>query len=59
MEETPGRSSFGAALPCFAPGASDAVDPEDALELLAELADVQGRLDDLKWRCGSWRRRSW
>jgi hypothetical protein len=32
------------------PGARDAVGPEDAFQLLAELGDVQGRLDDLKRR---------
>ena len=32
------------------PGARDAVGREDALQLLAELGDVQGRLDDLKRR---------
>jgi hypothetical protein len=32
------------------PGAPDAVGREDALRLLAELGDVQGRLDDLKRR---------
>jgi hypothetical protein len=30
------------------PGARDAVGREDALRLLAELGDVQGRLDDVK-----------
>ena len=34
----------------LAPGARDAVGREDALRLLAELGDVQGRLDDLKRR---------
>jgi hypothetical protein len=32
------------------PGARDAVGRDDALRLLAELGDVQGRLDDLKRR---------
>jgi hypothetical protein len=32
------------------PGARDAVGREDAIRLLAELGDVQGRLDDLKRR---------
>jgi hypothetical protein len=32
------------------PGARDAIGREDALHLLAELGDVQGRLDDLKRR---------
>ena len=32
------------------PGARDAVGREDALRLLAELGDVQGRHDDLKRR---------
>ena len=32
----------------LSPGARDAVGREDALQLLAELGDVQGRLDDLK-----------
>jgi hypothetical protein len=30
------------------PGARDALGPEDALQLLAELRDAQGRLDELK-----------
>ena len=30
------------------PGARDAIGRENALQLLAELGDVQGRLDDLK-----------
>jgi hypothetical protein len=34
----------------LSPGGRDAVGREDALRLLAELADVQGRLDDLKRR---------
>jgi hypothetical protein len=34
----------------LAPGARDAVGREDALRLLAELGDVEGRLDDLKRR---------
>jgi hypothetical protein len=34
----------------LAPGARDAVGREDALKLLTELHDVQGRLDDLKRR---------
>jgi hypothetical protein len=34
----------------LAPGARDAVGREDALQLLAELGDVRGRLDDLKRR---------
>jgi hypothetical protein len=34
----------------LAPGARDAIGREDALRLLAELGDVQGRLDDLKRR---------
>jgi hypothetical protein len=34
----------------LAPGARDAVGREDAVRLLAELHDVQGRLDDLKRR---------
>jgi hypothetical protein len=34
----------------LAPGARDAVGREDALRLLTELHDVQGRLDDLKRR---------
>jgi hypothetical protein len=32
------------------PGARDAVGREDSMRLLAELGDVQGRLDDLKRR---------
>jgi hypothetical protein len=32
----------------------DAVGREDALQLLAELGDVQGRLDDLKRRLREW-----
>jgi hypothetical protein len=32
------------------PGARDAVGREDVLHLLAELGDVQGRLDNLKRR---------
>ena len=32
------------------PGAPDAVGREQALQLLTELHDVQGRLDDLKRR---------
>jgi hypothetical protein len=32
------------------PGTRDALDREEALRLLAELRDVQGRLDDLKRR---------
>jgi hypothetical protein len=32
------------------PGSRDAVGGEDALQLLAELGDLQGRLDDLKRR---------
>ena len=32
------------------PGAQDAVGREEALQLLAELGDVQGRFDDLKRR---------
>jgi hypothetical protein len=32
------------------PGARDAVGREDTLRLLAELGDVQGRLDELKRR---------
>jgi hypothetical protein len=32
------------------PGARDAVGREDALRLLAELGDVQGRLEDLQRR---------
>jgi hypothetical protein len=32
------------------PGARDAVGREDALHLLGELGDVQGRLDDLERR---------
>jgi hypothetical protein len=32
------------------PGARDAFGREDALQLLAELGEVQGRLDDLKGR---------
>ena len=46
----------------LSPGARDAVGREQAL-LLTELRDVQGRLDVLKRRLGSWRRtrslRSW
>ena len=38
----------------LAPGARDAVGREDALHLLGELGDVQGRLDDLNGGCGSW-----
>jgi hypothetical protein len=34
----------------LSPGARDAVGREDALRLLAELGDVQSRLDDLKRR---------
>jgi hypothetical protein len=34
----------------LSPGARDAVGREDALRLLTELHDVQGRLDDLKRR---------
>jgi hypothetical protein len=34
----------------LAPGTRDAVGREDALQLLAELGDVQGCLDDLKPR---------
>jgi hypothetical protein len=34
----------------LAPGARDAVGREDALQLLAELRDVQGRLHELKRR---------
>jgi hypothetical protein len=34
----------------LAPGARDAVGREDALQLLAELGDVQGRLDHVKRR---------
>ena len=34
----------------LSPGARDAVGREDALQLLAELGDVQGRLDDLRGR---------
>jgi len=34
----------------LSPGARDAVGREDALQLLSELGDVQGRLDDLKPR---------
>ena len=34
----------------LSPGARDAVGREDALQLLAELGYVQGRLDDLKRR---------
>ena len=34
----------------LSPGARDAIGREDALHLLAELGDVQGRLDDLKRR---------
>ena len=34
----------------LSPGARDVVGREDALRLLAELGDVQGRLDDLKRR---------
>jgi hypothetical protein len=34
----------------LAPGARDAVGREQALQLLTELHDVQGRLDDLKRR---------
>jgi hypothetical protein len=34
----------------LAPGARDAVGREDALRLLTELYDVQGRLDALKRR---------
>jgi hypothetical protein len=40
------RGFFGIQLA----GARDAVGREDALHLLAELGDVQGRLDDLKRR---------
>ena len=41
-------SSSAAASPCSAGGARDAVGREDALQLLAALGDVHGRLDDLK-----------
>ena len=34
----------------LSPGARDAVGREQALQLLTELHDVQGRLDDLKRR---------
>jgi hypothetical protein len=34
----------------LSPGAQDAVGREDALQLPAELGDVQGRPDDLKRR---------
>ena len=34
----------------LSPGARDAIGREDALHLLAELGDDQGRLDDLKRR---------
>ena len=39
-----------AASPCCARAAGEADGREDALRLLAELGDVQGRLDDLKRR---------
>jgi len=34
----------------LSPGARDAAGREDALHILAELGDVQGRLDDVKRR---------
>lgn len=34
----------------LSPGARDAIDREQAMRLLAELAEVQGRLDRLKGR---------
>ena len=34
----------------LSPGARDAIGREDALQLLTELRDVQGRLDALKRR---------
>jgi hypothetical protein len=40
----------------LSPGARDAVGREDALHLLAELGDIQGRLDDLQRRRRSWPR---
>ena len=43
---TPRRSSAGRSSCCA--GARDAVGSEDALKLLTELRDVQGRLDALK-----------
>jgi hypothetical protein len=49
---------LGRSIAMLAPGARDAVGQEDALRLLAELGDVQGRLDELKRRlrelAGEW-----
>ena len=41
---------FRRSIARLSPGARDAVGREDALRLLAELGDVEGRLDDLKRR---------
>jgi hypothetical protein len=48
---------FRRSVAMLRPGARDAVGRGDALQLLAELTDVQGRLDGLKPGCGSWPRR--
>ena len=50
MDRRPEVERFRRNLAMLRPGGRDAVGREHALQLLAELGDVQGRLDDLKRR---------
>jgi hypothetical protein len=50
MERRPEVEQLRRSVAMLAPGARDAISREDAMRLLTELHDVQGRFDALKRR---------